>query len=302
MRLVLVGAGVEELLREPQLAVAADERRLEALRLQSAGPTGRHAESPPELHRLRLALQLVETGVGVRDRRFRRPPRRIADEHRVRLGGALHPGGGVDEVARDHALPGGAEVDRRLAGEHGGAGAELRHPRLGAERAHRGDELERRAHGALGVVLLRHRRAPHGHHRVADELLDDAAVATDDVGGDLEVPRQEVAHLFGVAVFRERREADEVGEEHGDEPPLDGDCRLSAGLRRGRPAASRTRRRTSAPAGSRRRTSEHVAASAVPHSPQNFWPSGFSAPQFEQVITQSAFSMRTPPSSMVSVS
>ena len=176
MRLVLVGAGVEELLREPQLAVAADERRLEALRLQSAGPTGGHAESTPELHRLRLALQLVETRVGVRDRRFRCPPCRIADEHRVRIGCTLHTRGRVDEVARDHALPCGAEVDGRLAGQHRRASAELRHPRLGAERAHGGDELERRAYGALGVVLLRHGRAPDGHHRIADELLDDAAV------------------------------------------------------------------------------------------------------------------------------
>ena len=234
MRLVLVGASVEELLREPQLAVAADERRLEALRLQSAGPSGGHADGTPELHRLRLALQLVETRVGVRDRRFRCPPCRIADEHRVRIGGPLHAGGRVDEVARDHALPRGAEVDRRLAGEHRGAGAELRHPRLGTERAHCGDELERRAYGALGIVLLGHGRAPDGHHRIADELLDDASVPPDDVGGDLEVPGKEVAHLLGVAVLRERREAHEVGEKHRDEPPLDGDCRRSTGLRRGR--------------------------------------------------------------------
>src|SRR5689334_25438599 len=37
MRLALFGARVEELLDEPQLPVASDERRLEALRLQRAG-------------------------------------------------------------------------------------------------------------------------------------------------------------------------------------------------------------------------------------------------------------------------
>ena len=126
-------------------------------------------------------------GVGVRDRRFRRPPCRISDEHRLRIGRTLHARGGVDEVAGDHALPGGAEIDRRLAGEHRGASAELGHPRLAAERADGGNELERRAYGALGIVLLRDGRAPDGHHRIADELLDDTAVATDHVGGDLEV-------------------------------------------------------------------------------------------------------------------
>ena len=43
------------------------------------------------------------------------------------------------------------------------------------------DELEGGADGALGVVLVGDRRAPDGHDRVADELLDGAAVAVDDV-------------------------------------------------------------------------------------------------------------------------
>ena len=299
MRLVLVGAGVEELLREPQLAVAADERRLEALRLQPAGPPGGDAERTPELHRVRLALQLVEARVGVRDRRFRCPPRRVADEHRVRIGRTLHTRGCIHEVARDHALAGSAEVDRRLAGQHCRTGAELRHPRLGAERAHCGDELERRAYGAFGVVLLRHGRAPDGHHRIADELLDDAAVAADDVGGDLEVARQEVAHLLGVAVLRQRREADEVGEEHGDESSLD---RNAGAESVDEPSGVPHSPQNFWPGAFAAPHEEQVAASAVPHSPQNFWPVWFSAPQFEQVITQSSFSMRTPPSSTVSVS
>ena len=47
----------------------------------------------------------------------------------------------------------------------------------GPSRAHGVDELERRADRPLGVVLVRGRRAPDGHDRVADELLDGAAVA-----------------------------------------------------------------------------------------------------------------------------
>ena len=56
-----------------------------------------------------------------------------------------------------------------------------------ARAPHGVDQLERRAHGALGIVLVRDRRAPDGHHRVADELLDGAAVAVDDVAREVEV-------------------------------------------------------------------------------------------------------------------
>ncbi len=89
MRLVLVGAGVEELLGKSQLAVAADERRLEALRFQPAGPPGGDAERTPELHRVRLALEVVEAGVGIRDRRFRRPP--SSDRRRAPCADRPHP-------------------------------------------------------------------------------------------------------------------------------------------------------------------------------------------------------------------
>ena len=124
-----------------------------------------------------------------------------------------------------------------------------------AERRDGRDEVEAGADGPLGVVLVRDRRAPDGHHRVADELLDGAAVALDDAPRVLEVAGEELPHLLGVAGLREGREADEVGEEHRDEPPL--------GLRR---------RRAGRPGAAPRRA-------AAPHSPQNFAPGVFAAPQ-----------------------
>ena len=102
----------------------------------------------------------------------------------------------------------GADRDGRLAGQHAGARLDPR-----AEPADRVHELERRADRALGVVLVCDRGAPDRHHRVADELLDRAAVAPDDVARELEVARQGLAHLLGVAPLGERREADEVGEQ-----------------------------------------------------------------------------------------
>ena len=87
---------------------------------------------------------------------------------------------------------------------------------LGAVGGDGRDELEAGPHGPLGVVLLRDRGAPDRHDGVADELLDDAAVAADDRPGELEVAREELADLLGVALLREGREADEVAEQHRD--------------------------------------------------------------------------------------
>ena len=95
--------------------------------------------------------------------------------------------------------------------------------------ADRVDQLERGADGPLGVVLVGGRGAPDGHDRVADELLHRPAVQLDDLGGGLEVVAQQLADGLGIAVLGEAREADEVGEEDGDQAPL-GRCRSGWGL------------------------------------------------------------------------
>ena len=72
------------------------------------------------------------------------------------------------------------------------------------------------------VVLRRRRCPPDGHHRIADELLHRAAVQGDQPSACVEVARQELPHLLGVSRFGKAREADEVGEEDGDEAALSG--------------------------------------------------------------------------------
>ena len=84
------------------------------------------------------------------------------------------------------------------------------------------DQLERGAHRALGVVFVRGGRAPHGHDRIADELLDRAAVALDDLACDIEIARQRLADVFRVTFLGKGREADEVGEEDADDAALGG--------------------------------------------------------------------------------
>ena len=143
----------------------------------------------------------------------------------------------------------------------------------------------RGANGAFRVVFLGHRRAPDGHHCVADELLHHAAVALDHPAGCLEVARLQLADVLEVAALAERGVADEVGEQDRDEPPL-GDRHI-----RRRPRRRRRRERRAALAaelGCRsvgRPHDGHARASAAPHSPQNFRPASFSVPQLEQITT-----------------
>ena len=222
LRAALVGGGVEELLDESQLAVPTDERRFEAGRAERASRSGDDAERTPQLDRLGLALERVQAGVVVGHGGLGRPLRRLADEHGPGLGRALDPRGRVDEIPCDHALALRAECDRGLAAQHAPARLQGR-----IERGHRGEQLECRPHGPLRVVLLRDRRAPERHHRVADELLDRAAVALNRRPRKVEVAREELSRLLGIPRLGRGGEADEVDEEHGDEPAF-GDRRRRA--------------------------------------------------------------------------
>ena len=58
LRSALLGRGVEELLDEPELAVAPDERRLEPGRTSRSAAQADDADRSPELDRLGLALEL----------------------------------------------------------------------------------------------------------------------------------------------------------------------------------------------------------------------------------------------------
>ncbi len=69
-------------------------------------------------------------------------------------------------------------------------------------------------HRPFRVLLGRYRSSPDGHHRVADELLHDPAVATDHHPGHLEVPRQQLPDLLRVPRLAQRRETHEVAEQH----------------------------------------------------------------------------------------
>ena len=101
--------------------------------------------------------------------------RELADDQASRLGGALQPRCGVDDVARHHRLTElgtGSERDERFARVDRGPGLEPEHLR-GCEHP------QACAHCPLGIVLARDRGAEDGHDRVADVLFDHPAVPLD---------------------------------------------------------------------------------------------------------------------------
>ena len=157
--------------------------------------------------------------------------RRFADEDASRRRRGLEPCCGVDEVAGDHALVRRADGHGRLAGQDPGACLDAC-----AERRHGVDEVEGGADGQLGIVLVSGRRAPDGHDRIADELLDGAAVAADHVAGKVEVAGQRVADVLRVALLGEWREADQIREQDCYQLALTGGRWCGRGGRRVRAA------------------------------------------------------------------
>ena len=218
MRAALVGGHVERVLHLAQLAVAADERRLEAGRAARTVCACDDADGAPELRLAGLALELERAGFLVDDGRLGDRARQLADQHGARLGRGLDARGGVDEVAGHHSLADGADRHRRLTGEDADSRAQLLRAELLAQRGDGRGEVERRHERRARRPPRGDRRAPDGHHRVADELLDGPAVRLDQASAGVEVAREELAYRLGVARLRQRGEADEVGEEHRDEP------------------------------------------------------------------------------------
>jgi hypothetical protein len=103
----------------------------------------------------------------------------------------------VDRVTRRQPL---FSPRHDLAGRHADATLEL-------ELGQRVPHLDRRAQRAQGVVLVHGRHAEHGHHGVADELLDAASVALDNALHALEVGREQCAQPLGIDRFAERGRA-----------------------------------------------------------------------------------------------
>ena len=238
-----VDAGMEQVLDQPQLGVATDERRFQPVDPLVTADVADDTLCGPQLGGRGLALEHVLTRAGEGDRAARQPQRRVVGQHLARLRCRLHPRRGVDRVAGDHALADGVEVHRDLSRHDAGSRRQPGRADLGAQLRNGGYDVEGGAHRSLGVALGGEGRAPHRHHSVADELLDHAAVAGDDRAGRLEVARQQLADLLRVTRLRQRGEPDEIAEQHRTHAPFGarrGDGRGRDGSRG--PSAGRQRR------------------------------------------------------------
>ena len=210
---------MEDVLEQAQVFLATDQGRFEPAVSLCALHTRQHAHRTPKVQRHGLAFDRVLSRVLIGDGQRGRLARDAVHEHCARLRRRLGARRGVDTVADDQAFSG--PVHRgRLARHDPGAGLQSRDPDLHPESAHRVHQLQPSAHRPFGVVLARNGRAPDSHHRVADELLKGPAVALDDRAGIVEVAPEEFADVLGVARLRERRVADDVHEQHRDEPQL----------------------------------------------------------------------------------
>ena len=132
---------------------------------RSSSPVDR--EQPERRHRLRLALELERLDRLDLDRVPHERERRLADQDLARLRRLLEPRGDVDRVAgREHAPRSPVTTSPVLTPIRPSM------PRSGKRVPH----LDRGAARPQRVVLVHDRHAEDRHHRVADELLDRAAV------------------------------------------------------------------------------------------------------------------------------
>ena len=214
------------------LGAASGQWRLEPVDALRAADVRHDPYGPPQVLRLGLSLESVLTLVLEADRARRQPARGRVDVDGSRRGGGLDAGGGVDRIAGDHAFVCGADRDRYVARDHPGSRPEAVGSDLEPQLVNRLDQVECSANAPLGVLLGRHRSAPHCHHGIADELLDHAAVAGDDGLGDVEVAGQQFANVLWVTRLRDRGETDQIAEQHRAHASL-GDRLIGWRLRRG---------------------------------------------------------------------
>src|SRR4051794_7788386 len=142
------------------------------------------------MDRFGLALERMFAFVGVADGCSGEVASLVVYPDTTRRRERLHPRCRVDGVARDHSLADRTDVDGDLAGHDADPHGQPRSADLLAHRSDSVDEVEAGPDRALRVVLVRDRYAPHRHHGVADELLDDAAITLDDGACLTEVARQ----------------------------------------------------------------------------------------------------------------
>ena len=197
-----------------------DERRLEAGRPAVPAPPGDDPHRPPGRDRQRLAAQLLVLDRLVDDRRLGRPDGRLAHEDGARRGATDWRREAVltrspatipwPSAARVTAASPVITAPRTATVEPSGVRRWLTaSSRSTAARTARSASSSR----ATGVPQTAITASPMNFSMVP-------AVAPDPLAGQREVAVEELADRLGVAVVGQGGEADEVGEQDADDPPL----------------------------------------------------------------------------------
>ncbi len=208
-------------LEHREVLVAPGERRVVAV--PGPGDVGRsQADQLVGGDRLTLALELQRGQPAPGRDRGRGDHGVVARVHGAHRGGVRQPGGGVHRVADHRVGQRRLDAGQHLPGVDPDAQAEVASAAgfVGDEAAdgllHGGGG----AHGSFRVVLVRGRRAEHGHDAVTGEVVDPAADLGDVTGQGGEHPVGDLADPFGIQVLRPCGEVREVAEQDGDDPAL----------------------------------------------------------------------------------
>jgi hypothetical protein len=206
-----------------ELVFAADEisqaRRMDCLK---AAPGRGHAVNRPSRDRLGNALYLMETklaqaekiaeqpacggrdhdGPGLRQGlKARRKARRVTNH-------SMLPQRTLTEAADDHQTSGYANADRQR----------LFRRRL--QPCNRGSDIERRAHGSLGIILVRTGITEISQYSVASEIGEKAVKSQRDAGaGGLKCVNHD-AHIFWIESGRQGSRTDQIADHHSQVTPL----------------------------------------------------------------------------------
>ncbi len=207
--------------QDVELVLPPDEWRPAVREVDSEA--GAPCDGAPRRDRLGLPLRGYRFVSFVFDRALRRAKRVLIDEDPARGRSRLEARSRVHDVAGDDPLSEvGTRVERdeRLSAVHTDPYLE---GKRGIGLVHLRDRLldgQRRAHGTLGVVLVRNRCPERRDDRVSDELLDGAAVALELVSKSSVVRSQESADVLRVEPLGALGRTDHVREQNSDDLPL----------------------------------------------------------------------------------
>ncbi len=147
------------------------------------------------------------------------PASGLAEHDLPRQRRLLEPLGDADGCSGGEGLAGAGIGDEHLAGVQPDPDLQRDAVGLGEIRVQLAERIPQLGCGANGterVVLVRGRNAERRHRRVADELLDDPAVALDDRPNHVEVAGEDAAHDLGVELRAELGGVDQVCEQDRD--------------------------------------------------------------------------------------